>query len=41
MFFGPFAGAIIAGLMQMYLLSISKKIENEKTLIYVEDSSEV
>ena len=40
MFFGPFAGAIIGGLMQMYLLSMLKKIENEKKSIYIEDRSE-
>jgi hypothetical protein len=40
MFFGPFAGAILGGLMQMYLLSMLHKIESEKKSIYIEDRSE-
>jgi len=37
MFFGPFAGAILGGLMQMYLLSTLSKIEGERKSIYIED----
>jgi hypothetical protein len=40
MFFGPFAGAIFGGLMQMYLLSMMQKIDSEKKSIYIEDRSE-
>jgi len=39
MFFGPFAGAILGGLCQRYLLSALQKIEGEKKSIYIEEKS--